>query len=152
MKIDDYTPYISALSIQFAPNTQVDKIIDQKLLRIQDVLLLSPGKYFLSLNNPRCSIDKKITKEIGTGLFLKRDNLIKYYLVDAVVNIGTDSIEDVASKLIAGANITKSILIENAPDFQKYFVDNIDASLKELLTINGLKYLLPIARCVRWRT
>lgn len=109
------------------------------------MLLLSPGKYLLSLNNPRCSIDKKITKEIGACLFLKRDNLIKYYLVDAVVNIGTDFIEDVASKLITGANIVKSILIENAPDFQKYFIDDIDASLKELLTINGLKHLLPIA-------
>lgn len=144
MRIDDYTPYISALSM--APNVYktAEKVSDQKLLRIEDLLSLANGEYLLSLNNPKCSIDKKITKNISPAFFLKRDNLIKYYLVDAVVHIGLDSIEEIVSKIIVSTNIMKFYLINHAPDFQEHFVHDIDLCLKELLTANGLKHLLPI--------
>lgn len=140
MKVDDYTPYISAIVVQL----NIGNVEDQKLLRIEDLFSLPPGNYLLSLNNPRCSVDKSITKQAGYGFYSKKDTLIKYYLTDAIIAVPTDSVESIVSRIIHSANFVKSKLIENAPAFQKYFVDDIDLCLKELLIANGLKHLLPI--------
>lgn len=146
MKIDDYTPYISAMHIpKNKLHESIPAIVDYKLLKISDIFDLPKGEYLLSFTNPKCSIDKQHTVDFGYGMYSRKDNAIKYYLTDSIINTANNiTVDDVGAAILLGANRVKSLLREHTPDFQQYLVDDIDISLKELFSSNGLNHLWPI--------
>lgn len=145
MKINEYMPYLSLLFLPAMELIPLPEITDHQINFISDIEDLVQGNYILSLVNPKCTIPKNETKNFGQGAFIRQGDNIKYYLPNAIIHVGRDSVEDVATTIINSCNHAFDLINNNAPHFAPYFIKDVKFTLNALFLANGLNHRLPIS-------
>lgn len=134
MKINNYSPSLSALPIDFLGNSiESAKVKTINVANLTNLLELAPGPYLISIKTPRTHLPKKAHHAYSMG-FVHRATAhdVTYIIPDAIINVGQDTILDIFDSIEKSSNKLKSLIAEHVPIYSPFVEKDIDFIIRHL--------------------